>query len=188
MEGGLNPVSARLGRNLIAAALVAVALLFVASLGAPDASAKGKKLNACVVKKGPDKGVMHFSRTGKCPKGEKKVSWSKKGKKGKRGPAGETGAPGPQGPSGVTDELLATISAQQAQIDQLTSQLNTVKSQLNALAPQVQALCTQMTAVTSYSNALGPVISGIALGGVIPPGLGLTVPALPAALTAFACP
>ena len=189
MEGGLNPVSARLGRTLIAAALVAVALLFVASVGAPDASAKGKKLNACVVKKGPDKGVMHFSRTGKCPKGEKKVSWSKKGKQGKRGPAGETGAPGPQGPSGVTDELLATIAAQQAQIDQLTSQLNSVKSQLGALAPQVAALCGQMPAVVTQVNTLGTVLNGLGLSG-IPVGTPLITyaTAVPAALGAFACP
>ena len=189
MEGGLNPVSARLGRNLIALAVIAVALLFVASLGATDASAKGKKLHACVVKKGPDKGVMHFSRTGKCPKGEKKVSWSKKGKKGKRGPAGQTGPAGPQGPSGVTDALLATIAAQQAQIDQLTSQLDALTSKFNALSPQVAALCSQMTTVVTQTNALSTVISGIGLNGVLT-GLGgaITVPALPAALAPFSCP
>ena len=177
MEGGLYPVSARLGRTLIAVAVAAAALLFVASLGAADASAKGKKLHACVVKKGADKGVMHFSRTGKCPKGEKKVSWSKKGKKGKRGPAGAQGEAGPQGPSGVTDQLLATIAAQQAQIDQLTSQLESVKSQLGTLAPQVAALCQEMPLVVGQANLLLTAITPVPLVG-----------GLPTALTAFSCP
>ena len=184
MEDGLNPVSARLGRNLIAAALTAVALLLVASIGATDASAKGQKIQACVVKSGPDKGVMHFSRKGKCHKGEKKLSWNKKGKRGKKGTSGPTGEQGPQGPSGVTDELLATIAAQQATIDQLKSQLDTVTSQLssltsqfNGLSPQVAALCTQTTTVTSQSNALLTAITPIPLVGVLPP-----------ALTAFSCP
>jgi uncharacterized coiled-coil protein SlyX len=195
MEGGLPTVSARLGRNLIAAAVIAVALLLVASIGTADASAKGKKVHACVVKKGPDKGVMHFSRTGKCHKGEKKLSWGKKGKNGKQGAVGPAGATGAQGPSGVTDELLATIAAQQAAIDQLKSQLGTVTSQLstvtsqlstltsqfNALSPQVAALCGQMTAVTSQSNSLRTVINGITAVGIL-------IPALPAALGPFTCP
>jgi hypothetical protein len=191
MEGGLPMVSARLGRNLIAAALTALALLLVASVGASDASAKGKKVHACVVKKGPDRGVMRFSKKGKCHKGEKKLSWNKKGKKGKRGKqgaAGQTGPTGPQGPSGVTDQLLQTIASQETTIDSLKSQLDTVTSQLGGLSPQVAALCTQMSAVTTYANALAPVISGISLSGIIPGGLGLTVPALPTALTAFSCP
>jgi hypothetical protein len=194
MEGGLPMVSARLGRNLIAAALTALALLLVASVGASDASAKGKKVHACVVKKGPDRGVMRFSKKGKCHKGEKKLSWNKKGKKGKRGKqgaagqTGPTGPTGPQGPSGVTDQLLQTIASQETTIDSLKSQLDTVTSQLGGLSPQVAALCTQMSAVTTYANALAPVISGISLSGIIPGGLGLTVPALPTALTAFSCP
>ena len=181
MEGGLPTVSARLGRNLIAAAVIAVAVLLVASIGAADASAKG---------------VMRFSRTGKCAKGEKKISWGKKGKNGKPGPAGAAGAQGAQGPSGVTDELLATIAAQQAAIDQLnsqlstvTAQLNTVTSQLGVLSPQVAALCTQMHAVTNQSNALGTAIGGITVNNALTLlGGALNIPALPAALAPFSCP
>ena len=170
----------------IAAAVVAVFLFAAANPGAADA--RGKKVHACVTKKGPDKGTMRFSRTAKCHKGEKRISWNKKGKRGKQGPAGPAGERGPQGPSGVTDELLNTIASQQATIDQLTSQVNTLTQQLNGLSPTIAALCTQMDAVTDQSNALGTVISGIALSGLIPAGLGLTVPAVPAALGSFACP
>jgi hypothetical protein len=172
---------ARVPHLLLSVIAVVMALFLIAAAGPDAASAKGKKVHACVVRKGPDKGVMHFSRSGKCHKGEKKVSWGKKGRRGKQGAAGQTGATGPQGPSGVTGDLLATIAAQQAAIDSLKSQLDTVKS-------QVVALCAQMSSVTTYANALGPVISGIALSGVIPPALGLTVPAVPAALSGFSCP
>jgi outer membrane murein-binding lipoprotein Lpp len=190
MEDGLNSVSARPGRNLIAVAVAATALLLpFASVGATDAAA-AKKLHACVTKRGPDKGAMRFSRTGKCHKGEKRLSWGKKGKPGKTGPAGPAGQPGPQGPSGITDELLATIATQQTEIDQLTTQLTTVTSQLdaltsqlNGLAPTINALCAQMDAVTAQSDALRTVISGLDVTlGV------LTIPALPAALGSFSCP
>jgi hypothetical protein len=174
MEGGLNPISAWLGRALVVLAVAGAALMLAASLGPADASAKGKKVRACVVKKGPDKGVMRFSPKGKCHKGEKKISW---GKKGKRGPAGPAGPAGAQGSSGVTEELLATIAAQQATIDQLTSRLD-------ALAPQVAALCSQMPTVVSQVNTLGTVISGIGL----PVGVISFVTPVPAALGAFACP
>jgi hypothetical protein len=177
---------------LIAMAVVALALL--AGLGADAAGAKGKKIHACVVKKGPDKGVMHFSKKGKCPKGEKKLSWGKKGKRGKQGPAGPAGPAGPQG-AGVTQDLLNTIAAQQATIDQLSSQLNGVTTQLdtvirqvNGVLPDVAALCSTMPTVVSQANALRTVVNGILLAGTIPAGLTLTVPATPPALATFGCP
>jgi hypothetical protein len=179
MEGGLNPVSAWLGRALVVLAVAGAGLMLAASLGPADASAKGKKIRACVVKKGPDKGVMRFSPKGKCHKGEKKISWAKKGRRGPSGPAGPAGA---QGSSAVTDELLATIAAQQATIDQLTSQLN-------ALAPQVAALCAQMDTVTDQTNALGTALGGLTLNGVLTTlGGALNIPALPSALAPFSCP
>ncbi len=195
MEGWLHPVGARLGRTLVAVAVAAAALLLVASLGPPDASAKGKKVRACVVKKGPDKGVMRFSPKGKCHKGEKKLSWGKKGKKGKRGAAGPAGPAGPQGSPANIDELLATIAVQQAAIDALTTQLDGVTSQLNTLAgqingilPDVAALCSSMPAVVTQANAMRTVLNGIVLAGLIPAGLVLTVPATPPALSSFGCP
>ena len=172
---------------VITAVIAATCLLLIG--GAPDASAKGKKVRACVIKAGPDKGLMRFSPKGKCHKGEKKVAWNKKGKKGKRGPAGPAGAQGPQGSSGVTDELLATIATQQATIDQLKSQLDTVTAQLGVLSPQVAALCAQMDAVTDQSNALGTAVGGITVNNALALlGGALNLPALPAALAPFTCP
>jgi hypothetical protein len=138
---------------------------------------------------------MRFVPRGKCHRGEKKLTWNKKGKHGQAGAAGQAGEPGPQGPSGITDDLLNTITLQQAKIDTLTqqlaglaSQLNAVTQQLNGLSPQVAALCTQMTAVTGQSDALRTVVSGLALTGLIPAGLVLNIPALPGALGPFSCP
>jgi hypothetical protein len=169
----------------------AAALLVLGAAGGPaSAAAKGGgKIRACVIKHGHDKGVMRFVRGGKCHRGEKKLTWNRKGK---HGAAGE---PGPRGPTGITDDLLNTITLQQAKIDALTqqlagltSQLNTVTQQLNGLSPQVAALCTQMTAVTGQSNALRTVLSGLALTGTIPVGLLLNIPVLPGALGPFSCP
>ena len=183
-------MSATRARRSIVVAVAALALLF-AGLMAEEAPA-AKKITACVTKKGRDKGAVRFAR--KCHKGEKKVSWNKKGK---TGPAGQTGATGPQGPSGVTDELLETIATQQTTIEQLTTQLSTVtsqldavKAQLNGLSPQVAALCTQMDAVTDRVNLLGTVISGIGLNGVLTTlggAVTLATP-VPAALSPFTCP
>ena len=179
---------ARMPYLLLSLAMAGLALVLVAATHPDSAAAKGKKLHACVVKNGPDKGVMRFSRTGKCHKGEKKVSWSKKGKRGKAGSTGATGATGPQGPSGITQELLDTITAQQTEIDQLTTQLSTVTSQLgaltsqlNALSPQVAALCAQMGPVTSNVNQIRTVTAAVV--ALVPVG-----PALPTALSAFSCP
>jgi hypothetical protein len=133
---------------------------------------------------------MRFSRSGKCHKGEKKVSWKKKGKE---GPAGPTG---PQGPSGLTSELLETITQQQLTIQTLTTQVNTLTTRLdaltetvNGLSPQVAALCGRMSAVTTRANVLRTAIDGLGLNSVLTTlGGALIVPALPAPLSAFSCP
>ena len=165
-------------------ALIGV-LLLGGGPGAADAGAKGKKIRACVTKRGPDKGAMRFSRSGKCQKGEKKISWKKKGK---AGPQGATGETGPQGPSGVTEELLETITTQQQTIETLTTQVASLTAQLNAVKAQTAALCAQMTPVAGRINALIDVIEGISLGGIIPVGLLLDVPDPPNPLSAFSCP
>jgi hypothetical protein len=175
--------------------VVALLLLVGVGVGSPTSAAAkgGAKIHACVVKHGHDKGVMRFVPRGKCHRGERKLTWNRKGK---HGPVGQTGEPGPQGPSGITDDLLNTITLQQAKIDALTQQLGIVTQQLsaatqqlNGLAPQVAALCTQMTAVTGHSDALRTAISGLSLNGVLT-ALGgvLNIPALPGALGPFSCP
>jgi hypothetical protein len=152
-----------LSRKTFVTLVVGAALTLLAGgLGASaSASTKVKgKVHACVIKQGDAKGLMRFSPSGKCGHGEKKLTWNKRGKRGKRGKAGAQGSTGAAGPAGGGSDLTATIAA----------------------------LCSQMTAVTSQLNSLETVISGLGLSGIIPPGLGLSIPALPAPLAPFSCP
>ena len=151
-------------RTLIVSALVGLMLIALGgAASAPATAAKGKKkVTACVIKKGEDKGLMRFAPKGKCKGGEKKLTWNKKGKKGKRGKPGAAGAQGPAGPAGsqgLTEQFQATVTA----------------------------LCTQLTAVTSQLTAVQTALGGLGLSGAIPP-LGLIVPSTPPALGPFACP
>jgi hypothetical protein len=151
-----------LSRKLFVTLLVGatLTLLFAAFGAGASASTKVKgKVHACVIKKGEDKGLMRFSRSGKCKKGEKKLTWNKRGKRGKRGAAGPRGETGPAG--GGSDQLTATVAA----------------------------LCSQVSTVTSQLNALQTVIAGLGLNGVLTGlGGALSIPALPSALPSFACP
>lgn len=52
----------------------------------------------------------------------------------------------------------------------------------------VNALCTRVGELATFGNDLRTAVSGIALAGTIPPALTLTIPVMPAALGAFACP
>lgn len=153
----MGSLSGRIFTTLLVGALLTL-LVGVFGAGGAAASTKAKgKVHACVIKQGKDKGLMRFAPKGKCKRGEKKLTWNKRGKRGKRG---ATGATGPAGSGGQTGELEATVAV----------------------------LCTQLTAVTSQLNSLETVLGGLGLAGVIPPGLGLTVPPLPAPLTPFSCP
>lgn len=60
----------------------------------------------------------------------------------------------------------------------------------NAIAtiPKVTALCTRTTALTNQANSLLTGLGGVSLGGLLPVGLELKIPSLPAPLTTFACP
>jgi hypothetical protein len=162
----------RRGVVVVLAVIGALAVVSAApAMGASHASKKGK-IKACVARHGPDKGLMRFSKK-KCKRGERKVTWNKKGP---AGAAGQNGAPGP-----TNKDLLALIQEQASQIKELTNVLN-------GLAPQVAALCSQASALTTQANALATVLGGIGLGGLIPPGLDLDVPSLPPPLAAFSCP
>lgn len=164
-------------RRIILIAIAAAALLVAfGAVGATAdaAAAKGGKIRGCVAKKGELKGYVRISK-GKCNKGEKKVVWSKKGKRGKRGPEGPKGQDGKDG-------------ANSSVVDDLVTQLQQQASAIEALRNQVTALCTQAAAVTSQLDALGGVVSGIGLGGTIPPLLTLVVPTVPTPLGTFGCP
>jgi hypothetical protein len=78
------------------AVIAAIVTLLVAGGGYAIAGGRGT-IEACVHK------GTHVLYTGKCKKGDKKLSWSKfgpRGPKGATGPAGSAGATGPQGPAG----------------------------------------------------------------------------------------
>jgi hypothetical protein len=51
----------------------------------------------------------------------------------------------------------------------------------------VNALCAQATKLTSQVNLLGSALEGTARGGVIPLGVKLVIPGLPASLPGFGC-
>jgi hypothetical protein len=159
-EGTVGSLSRKTFVTLLVGATLA--LLGGALVAGASASTKVKgKVSACVIKQGDAKGLMRFSPSGKCKHGEKKLTWNKRGKRGKRGKAGAVGPAGATGPAGGGGETLTA---------------------------SVSALCSQLSAVTTQLNSLQTVIAGLGLSGIIPPGLVLTIPALPAPLAPFSCP
>jgi hypothetical protein len=144
---------------LLSAVLIG-AIALCAGLGAsPASAAKAKgKVTACVIKKGENKGLMRFAPKGKCKRGERKLTWNRKGKRGKQGARGETGPAGPAGNQAQTDQLEQAVAA----------------------------LCTQMSAVTSQLTAVQTALNGLGLSGVL--GGVITIPSMPAALAPFGCP
>ncbi len=104
---------------------------------------------------------------------------------------------------GVTHEQLTTAVEAGAKLAGVTTgELNgaiTNASKLSGITtaelssaiatiPKVTALCTRTTALTTQANSLLSGLGGISLGGLLPVGLELKIPSLPAALPAFACP
>jgi hypothetical protein len=145
-------------------------------------------------------------------------SEGKAGADGQAGAPGQNGSPGTPGAPGVVDlSLKELVETQGEQIETLTDSLKTTTSLLqgltheqlttaveagaklngitaaelnNAIAtiPKVTALCTRTTALTTQANSLLSGLGSIGLGGLLPVGLELKIPSLPAPLAAFACP
>ena len=70
------PISSRLYRpGWLALALAACVALAVMAFAAPAEAAKKtvQTLNLCVVKSGPEKGIVHFPGKAKCKKGEQLI-------------------------------------------------------------------------------------------------------------------
>jgi hypothetical protein len=203
MNGIVCPARRRVG---VVALTFALTLLTAGTLSPAPVDAKPKKIRACVTKDG----TMAFSRSGKCGKGERKLSWNKKGKRGKAGAAGAVGPTGPAGPSGTAadlealealvaqqgllisglttdlDDLASEVAGLSTDVDGILSDIAGLQSDLGALDARVDAACDQLTAVTTQSDDV------VAAMGVIsalldPLTLG-TLPDLPAALGAFSCP
>jgi hypothetical protein len=174
----------RSARIAAIAALVSAITVAGVLLGGERAQAAGVvsangQISGCFKKKGKAKGTLRVVPAGKrCKKGEQRIAWSAQGPAGKDGSQGATGGAGDAGLesriiqlesilAGITNlELLAAIAA----------------------VADVNALCTRVTSLTSTLNALNTAVGGLDLGGVIPLGLLLDIPALPAQLAGFSCP
>jgi hypothetical protein len=198
--------------GVISVALTAVMLLFCLESAASAAAPVGKsgQIHACYRAKGKSKGAMRLvGAKQRCKRGERKVSWSVAG-----GPTGATGASGPtgsQGPSGSTSSsssaLESEVAALKVEVGSLKSILSGVTSteltgalsKLNGITgvqlgetvkalPMVSSLCSQDALLTTQLNTVQGVVGGISLGGVLPIGLLLNTPSLPAELTSYTCP
>jgi hypothetical protein len=168
------------GRAIALALTALIAMLVIAPAAAPAASKKGK-VNVCVEKRGKDRGAMRFAGKKRCHKGEKKVTFAKKGKP---GPAGQRGPEGPAGPAGSAADLTALRAELEAQIAALQGQLTGLSTQFAAFQT---AACAQLATLTDQTNALGTALDGIGLGGTIPALLTLVNPGAPPGLPAFSC-
>jgi hypothetical protein len=82
-------------------AAVVAALMLLAGGGGYAIASSSNTFNACVSKK------SHVLYTGKCKKGDKKVSWNEQGPQGIQGVQGKQGIEGIQGPAGPTAGLSA---------------------------------------------------------------------------------
>jgi hypothetical protein len=169
---------------------LAIALLLagVAPSGASAASVVGPagQISGCYVKKGKTKGNLRVVPPGKrCRRNEKPVSWAAQGQSGQ---SGQSGAQGGSGQTSITS-LQDRITQLESQVAQLQSILAGVTNGglLGAIS-SVDSLCTEVgTAVVPRLNTIGTGLSGLSLGGVIPLGLTLPVPAI-SPLASFACP
>ena len=200
-------------RSLAGALAVAGALLLTAAMPRnAHASVVGPtgQITGCYVKKGKAKGTLRVVPSGKrCRKGEKPLIWNAQG---------QQGATGGQGGSGQVDSSVTSqISSLTTQLSQLNSRVTQLEgvltgltntdlltavtnaTKLNGITSQdltdavaavadVNSLCTETSTAVTQLNSLRTVLSGLTLGGTIPLGLVLNVPALPSALSPFTCP
>ncbi len=196
-------------------ALLTAAVLFAAlaaNAGAAQLVGKNGQVYACYKAKGKHKGAVHLvAKKGKCRKGEKKISWNVSGPAGKTGESGESGSNGESGSSGATGE--AGVKTLEKEVTTLTGKVASLESVLKGIGnteltaalaklqgisgtqlqeavasvADVKALCAQTTTLTSQANALGSAFGGLELGGLIPLGLELLAPQVPAALAPFGC-
>src|SRR6266496_3399873 len=174
-------------RSLAAVCALAGALLLtgIAAADAHAASVVGPsgQISGCYVKKGKAKGTLRVVPPGqRCRKGEKPVSWAAQGQ------TGTSGTQGPQGISGQVDSLTTQVSQLETRVTQLEGVLSglTNTDLLDAVA-SVNSLCTEVSSAVTQLNDVRTVLTGLSLGGIIPLGLLLTVPAIPSALSPFSC-
>ncbi|HEX5927849.1 MAG TPA: hypothetical protein VFY48_00460 [Solirubrobacterales bacterium] len=188
----------RLGLSLTMVGLLLGGVLFADSAAAA-APGKGGQIQACYKVKGKPKGSVRVVPTNrKCRRGERKLVWSAAGPPGPQGAAGSQGASGSGGTDGAADSD-ASVAALETKVAALTLKVESLEGVLAgvtnsalldavAAVPAVESLCAQTSTLTTRANTLLTSLGGIALGGVIPLGLNLSVPGLPAALPSYVCP
>lgn len=159
----------------VIALAVGLTLVFGGAAGAKPPIGKDGKIHACYRVKGKPKGMVRVVKSPKarCRKGERKVAWVAAGA---IGAAGVPGPPGSAGPSGA-----ASTATLEAKVADLTARLQSLEGVL-------AGVCAQTTALTTQINSVATALGGTVLGGVIPLGLALVIPALPSALPDYACP
>jgi len=144
----------------------------------------GGQVSSCYVKKGKAKGTLRVVPPGKrCKKGEKSLTLSAQGQAGQ---TGQTGQSGTQGGSGQTSSSLETRVANLESI--LSGITNT--DLLNAIGSvaRVDSLCAEVPTAVGQLNSIRTVLTGLALTAPLLAIGALVVPAIPAALPAYACP
>jgi hypothetical protein len=157
-----------------------LALLFagVDSAQAASVIGPGGQVSSCYVKKGKAKGTMRVVPPGKrCRRNEKPLTLSAQGQ------PGLTGQTGGQGGSGQTSSSL------ESRVTQLESVLSGITNgDLLTTSGSVDSLCAEVPTVVGQVNSVRTVLSGLSLTAPLLALGSLVVPALPAALPAFACP
>jgi hypothetical protein len=211
---GVRGSGSRIG-TLAVAALLAVAVVGAAlatDAGAAKLVGANGRVYACYKAKGKSKGAVRLvAKKGRCKRGEQKISWNVTGPAGKTGQSGENGSSGETGSSGATGE--AGLKTLEQKVTQLTSKVTSLESVLSGITnsdltgmlaklqgisgaqlqeavasvADVKALCSQASVLTDQANALGTALGGLELGGLIPVGLELLAPGVPAALEPFGC-
>lgn len=205
---GAQRTAAGLGALVLA---VALCLLVAMPASAGRLVGKDGKVYACYKTRGKAKGSVRLvAKKAKCHKGERKISWNATGPSGAAGENGEGGAnggAGEGGPAGIAG-LERQVGSLQNKVESLESKLKGITNaalgevisklqgisgkqlqeaigavaNVNALTSKVNDLCAQATKLTSQSNALGAVLSGVEVLGKV------LFPSLPASLPAFSCP
>lgn len=204
-------------RLTVALALIALAASVLASeAAARGVVAKDGRIYACYRAKGKHKGAVRLvPKRAKCRRGEHKVSWSVSGTPGPGGSSGQNGANGESGTAGAPGArgTTASIATLESQLSSLLSKVQALESILQGIThasltealaklegvsglqlqeavgalPTIASLCSQSSALTGQSNALGTALGEIGLGGIVPSGLLLELPAV-APLPSYSCP
>jgi hypothetical protein len=166
---------------VLGALTLAILLAGVGSAHAASVIGPGGQVSSCYVKKGKAKGTLRVVPPGKrCKRNEKPLTLSAQGQPGQ---AGQTGQTGGQGGSGETSKSLET------RVTQLESILSGITNiDLLSTIGSVDSLCAEVPTVVGQLNSVRTVLSGLSLTAPLLALGSLVVPALPAALPAFACP